>query len=85
VIARFHEKGFRIGAHKAYQIARDVMERDVYLYSEIEQSAVRRYLLQPIDSVEQALNKLSVNLSSARVGLMPWASQTIPMMVEEGL
>jgi nickel-dependent lactate racemase len=83
VIDRFHAAKFRIGAHKAFQIARDVIDRKVYLQSEIEDSVVRSYLLEPITSVEHALETCGLDLSDARVGIMPWAAKTIPLQVEQ--
>jgi nickel-dependent lactate racemase len=81
VIDRFKRGEFRIGAHKAFQIARDVIDRNVYLHSELEPDAVRRYLLQPIESIQSTLEQLPTQLSKTRVGLMPRAATTIPMPV----
>ncbi|MGD8864201.1 MAG: nickel-dependent lactate racemase [Anaerolineales bacterium] len=82
VIDRFSKGKFRIGAHKAFQIARDVVDRKVYLRSELEDSEARTYLLEPIATVEQALEASTFDLNKARVGLMPWASKTIPLRAD---
>lgn len=83
VLERFHAGGFRLGAHKAFQIARDGIDRHVYLRSELEDSAARRYLFEPARSVEQALEHCALDLSRARVGLMPWAAKTIPVNTQD--
>jgi nickel-dependent lactate racemase len=82
VIDRFQSGAFRLGAHKAFQIARDVVDRTVYLLSDMEASTVRRYLLNPSNSIEATLGQIDIDLSTARVGLMPRASITIPIVAD---
>lgn len=81
VIARFEAGEFQVGPHKAYQIARDATRLRVLLVSDMAPDAVRRLLLTPADSVEQALDMVLPQLpAKARVGLMPQASATIPYL-----
>jgi nickel-dependent lactate racemase len=79
VIERFKREGFRIGPHKAFQIARDASPRRVLLMSQMPSEFVRKLLLTPYASLESALALALKGLPpSARIGIMPWANATIP-------
>ena len=88
VIDRFTREGFRIGPHKAYQIARDAARVWVLLISQIPPDLVRRLLLTPVANLEEALSLARNAMSdhghlrgpSLRVGVMPWANATIPVL-----
>jgi nickel-dependent lactate racemase len=78
VLAKFEREGFRIGPHKAFQIARDASRVQALLVSEMAPTLVRRLLLTPATSIDSALNNvLPVLPADARVGIMPRASSTI--------
>ncbi len=80
VFAKFEREGFRIGPHKAFQIARDASRLRVLLVSDLEPELVRRLLLTPAESIDSALGLvLSCLPPNARVGMMPRASSTIPL------
>jgi nickel-dependent lactate racemase len=79
VLARFKRETFRVGPHKAYLIARDARHVDPILVSDIDASQVRHLLFMPANSVDEALEYARSSLrSSARIGIMPRASSTIP-------
>lgn len=79
VVARFMAEGFRIGPHKAYQIARDALRLNLLLVSEMPSSFVRSLLLTPVDSLEAALvQTLTALPSSARIAVLPHAASVIP-------
>jgi nickel-dependent lactate racemase len=79
VIERFEEEGFAIGSHKAYQIARDAIRLHVWLLSDLDPDRVRRLLLTPATSLDEAVAQVLPTLPAAgRVGIMPQASATIP-------
>lgn len=81
VFTRFSQEGFRIGPHKAWQIARDASRRRVVLISEMSPEFVSRLLLTPAGSMLQALEIVMEQLpASPRVGLMPFANATIPLL-----
>jgi nickel-dependent lactate racemase len=81
VFARFKSEGFRIGPHKAYQIARDASRARTLLLSEMPPGFVRFLLLTPIDDLQAAVSGIVAGLpSSARLGVMPIANATIPML-----
>jgi nickel-dependent lactate racemase len=79
VIERFEKEGFSIGAHKAYQIARDAVRVRVWLVSSLDPGQVRSFLLEPAAGLDEAVAQVLPTLpSDARVGIMPQASSTIP-------
>ena len=79
VLSRFEREGFRVGPHKAFQIARDAVRVHVLLVSEMAPDFVRYLLLAPAPSVDEALAVVLGDFAAgARVGIMPRASSTIP-------
>ena len=80
VIERTRMDGFHLGAHKAYQIARDAARCSLFLVSELDPDKVKACLLQPATSIEAAWKALPINTSNFRVALMPHASTTIPLV-----
>ena len=81
VLARFAQEGFRVGPHKAFQIARDATRVNVLLVSEMEPDFVRQLLLTPVVSLQDAVNTAVSDLPlSARIGVMPKANATIPLL-----
>jgi nickel-dependent lactate racemase len=84
VFQRFKREGFRMGAHKAFLIARDAARLRVLLVSQMQPATVRRLLLAPAGSLEEALSLAMPGLvPEARVGVMPWANATIPVLQGE--
>ncbi len=82
---RFEREGFRIGPHKAFQIARDAARVRALLVSHMPSDFVRRLLLIPAGSLEEAIALVRDNLPSGpRVGVMPWANATIPAITTLG-
>jgi nickel-dependent lactate racemase len=80
VFERFEREGFRVGPHKAFQIARDAARAQVFLVSHMPPDLVRRLLLTPAGSLEAAIALARDSLPPrARVGVMPWANATIPV------
>lgn len=81
VLDRFQKEGFRIGPHKAFQIARDASPRRVLMVTEMPAELVRKLLLTPCASIDAALEIALKDLAPAtRIGIMPWANATIPTM-----
>jgi nickel-dependent lactate racemase len=80
----FATEGFRVGPHKAFQIARDASRSRVLLLSEMEPAFVRRLLLTPVSSLDAALAEALDHLpAQARIGVMPLANATIPRLGDE--
>jgi lactate racemase len=81
VLERFQREGFRIGPHKAFQIARDAAPRRVLMVTEMAPDFVRRLLLTPYANLDAALATALKGLApTARIGIMPWANATIPTL-----
>ncbi len=79
VLERFAREGFRVGPHKAFQIARDAAGRRVMLVSTMEPARVRRLLLEPMTSAQEAVDAMAASLpANAEVAVMPIANATVP-------
>jgi nickel-dependent lactate racemase len=79
VLERFQREGFRIGPHKAFQIARDAGSHRVLMVTQMPPELVQKLLLTPCTSLESALAIALQGLSpSARIGILPWANASIP-------
>lgn len=79
VLARFKREGFRVGPHKAFQVARDAARVRVLLVSDLAPDFVRSLLLTPVHSIDEGLGLALADASTdARVGVLPRASSTIP-------
>lgn len=84
VIERFKQEGFSLGPHKAVQIAMDAIRVNVILVSELDPRMVRKCLLTPASSIDEALSSSPVVLSGeTEVGIMPQASFTIPVTMAD--
>lgn len=84
VFRGFAAEGFRVGPHKAFQIARDASRVRVVLLSEMEPAFVRRLLLTPARNLDEALAAALDHLpAQARIGVMPLANATIPRLGAE--
>jgi nickel-dependent lactate racemase len=81
VFSRFQQEGFRVGPHKAFQIARDADRVNVFLVSDLSPEFTRRMLLTPASSVEEAFSLARKDLPpTPRGAVMPQATSTIPYL-----
>ena len=79
VLEQFRVEGFRIGPHKAFQIARDASQIHLMLYSDLDENLARALLLNPVKDVQTAVDGALADLQPGeRVGVMPHAASTIP-------
>lgn len=77
-LAIFHAQPFRVGPHKAFQIAREATRMRVIFVSEMDAELCRRGLLETAPSLQAAIERLRPELPErARVGIMPLANDTI--------
>jgi lactate racemase len=84
VFEQFAAEGFHVGAHKAFQIARDASPYFVQIISHMSPDFVRYLLLNPVPDLQTAVDNALQNLPhDARVGIMPFANATIPMLEGE--
>ena len=78
ILARFHEQPFRVGPHKAFQIAREATRMRVIFVTEMPADLCRRGLLETAPSLQAAIDRLRPQLPERpRVGVMPLANDTI--------
>ena len=81
VLARYRREGYRIGPHKAFQIARDASRVRLMTVSDMPADFARRLLLNPVGSLDEALALARRDLPPhPRVGVMPVANATIPAL-----
>jgi len=83
VFEKFQREGFRVGPHKAYQIARDAARVRTLMLSQMPPDLVKRLLLEPAERADlyQALSLALADLPfGARIGVMPMANSTIPVL-----
>lgn len=81
VFADFEAEGFHVGPHKAFQISRDAATVRLLLVSEMDDDFVRSLLLEPAPGIEAALAQgLPLLPVRARIGVMPLANATIPVL-----
>lgn len=82
VIDRFHQEGFRIGAHKAYLFARDMLEAKVLLVSRMQAALAKELFFEPFSTLQEALDAaLAGQKRAARIAILPEASSVIPRYV----
>lgn len=80
VLDQFNNGFFKVGPHKAYQIAKDALRVTVILISEIPPETVREWKLTPSqpDKVEALLEWLGNQLpTETRVAVLPAATRTM--------
>jgi lactate racemase len=81
VLERFAQEGFRVGPHKAFQIARDAVRVRLLWVSEMDPDFARRLLLEPAPSLQAAVDTAVAWLPpNPRIALMPTANATIPLV-----
>ena len=77
-LRRFHEQPFRVGPHKAFQIAREATRMRVIWVTEMAEELCRRGLLETAPSLQAAIDRVRPDLPERpRVALMPLANDTI--------
>ncbi len=81
VLETFKREGYRLGAHKAFQISRDASRERVLFVTTMKPDFVRQLLLTPFASLDDALSVALRDLPrDARIGILPYANATIPML-----
>lgn len=79
VIDRFTAEGFRVGPHKAYQIARDSVDRRVIWITDIPNP--EHFLMETAPSLDEALAR--VGIEGKHIGVIPYANATIPTLADD--
>jgi lactate racemase len=81
VFDKFKREGFRVGPHKAFQVAREGMRIQIVLVSEMDAGLVSKLLLTPANDLKDAFTKVQGGLSpDTQIAVMPRATNTIPII-----
>ena len=81
VFAKFEREGFRIGPHKAFQIARDVSRANIIAITDLQAEKSKQFLLTPADNPQHALELAAQWLpKDPKIAILPKATQTIPIL-----
>jgi nickel-dependent lactate racemase len=81
VFRRFDQMEFHVGPHKALQVARLLQHHAISLVSEIPSEMVRRLMMPPADSAQQACDTfLTAHPQGCRVAVLPHATTTLAGM-----
>ena len=76
IIGKIREK-FILGAHKAFQFARELKWADVFLYSSMDPQLIERYYMHPLRELEQIEAIVS---ESESIVILPQATTTLPVL-----
>ncbi len=81
VIERFRKEGYRIGPHKAFQLARDTVKRRFAMVTEMDEALMKKLLLTRAKSLDEAVAVALKELPpGGTIGILPWANATIPRL-----
>ena len=84
VLKAFAEEPFQLGPHKAFLFARQASQlRGIWIVSDVAADEIKRLLLNPA-TLPEALSAIIPSLpTGARVGIIPYANATIPVLRTE--
>ena len=75
------KKRFILGAHKAFYVKRAVSRYRIYLYSSLDENVVRNILgMIPTENVQTALFNELKKKPNAKILVMPYATETLPIL-----
>jgi nickel-dependent lactate racemase len=81
VFERFSAQGFKVGPHKAYQIARDAMRVNLFTLSDMSEQLASALLLNPIADLQKTINASISRLDPNQpIAILPRAASTIPFV-----
>ena len=82
VFQKFTHDGFRVGPHKAFQIARLASRVSIIMVSDIPDELVSSWCITPAKNLNQALAIARNTITPMqRIAIMPRATNTIPYLV----
>jgi lactate racemase len=81
VFTKFQREGFRVGPHKAFQIAREAVRANLILVSDLPDELAQKFFFTPAKSIDDALEMaLSQLPETVHIAVMPFATHTIPFL-----
>jgi lactate racemase len=84
VFIKFCKEGFRVGPHKAFQIAREAGRVHLSLVSDLPGKLAEKFFFTPFRDLHQAIAAIVPQLTEpARIAVMPSATHTIPYTAGE--
>ncbi len=85
VIATFRAEGFRVGPHKAFQLARDSVQARLVVCSEMPDELCDRLLLEHRPDLQHAVDDaIAAFTPDDRIAVLPHAGLTIPTLRSAG-
>jgi nickel-dependent lactate racemase len=78
IIRKIREK-FILGAHKAFQFARELKWADVFLYSSMDPELIERYYMHPLREFERIEG---IAAESESIVILPQATTTLPVLAD---
>ena len=82
VFEKFNRDGFKIGPHKAFQIAKLASRVKIFLISDIPDQQVAKWFITPSPSLEQAFKSASNMIKPMqRIAVLPRATNTVPQII----
>ena len=83
VFDEFAREDFRVGRHKAFQVSKDASRIQTTLVTDMDEELVRALLLAKSESLQAAVDEALSGLpTGARIGVMPAANATMPVVCE---
>ena len=81
VLDAFRNEGFRIGPHKAFQLARDTEQARLLVHSDMPNELARTLLLEPVADLQAAVDAATGDLApDERIAVLPHATATVPYL-----
>ena len=78
IINSFKKQKFRVGPHKAYQLALQLKDHPIILISEMKPKNVRAILLKPARDISEAISICKDLLpETPRIAVLPYATHTL--------
>ena len=82
VLACFRQEAFRLGPHKAYQVARILEKCRVFLRSTMADELVDRLLLKPVPETMKMSEFILMHAHGAKnIAILPYATACIPRFI----
>jgi lactate racemase len=80
-LAKFQRTGFRVGPHKAFQIAREAKRIHIKLISKLKPEDARKLFMEPYNSLEEAFSTTIKALpDKPKIAILPRSTITIPLL-----